>query len=137
MTFRTTVSSSFEEIVKACDFVVDNIKNKVTNHHGLVGIYGVPRGGLVPAVMIHHRLKNLKPDLLFFSSEEQIKNTSCKLIVVDEIADTGKTFKLLKEKYPNAFYVSLFKRYDSKFIPDLYFKEIEHDSWIIFPWEIL
>ena len=114
-------------------------------------IIGVSRGGLVPANNISHML-NIPLVPISYSSKQgkgDNKNhdnvlphcTDKKILIVDDIADSGYTLQELKDHYQtnnivvtSALYYK--NRTDSTIIPDFYWKEIPEDSpWIIFPWE--
>lgn len=89
-------------------------------------IYGIPRGGLVVAVMLSHKI-----DLPVITDKRQITR---KTIVVDDIADTGDTLKkLLKIKKPGAI-ATLYFHPQSLVVP-LYYVELKADQWLVFPWE--
>lgn len=92
-------------------------------------IYGVPRGGLIVAVILSHLL-----DLPVILDKKQItKNT----LLVDDISDSGETLKkILKLKKPKAI-LTLWANPVSKVFPDYYMKLKSEDSWIVFPWETL
>jgi len=83
-------------------------------------IFGIPRGGLIPAVMLSHRL-----GLPLVSKPDQ------KSLVVDEIADTGHTLKSFTQRTA----VLVWKK-SSVIKPSFYGRMIDSDSWIVFPWEI-
>lgn len=86
-------------------------------------IYGVPRGGLIPAVMLSHIL-----DIPMVLDMEHAKNS--RLLVVDDIADSGKTL----EKYGHHECATIFV--NSKhcvLYPDYYSEKTE--DWIVFPYE--
>lgn len=89
------------------------------------GVYGLPRGGLVPAVMLSHRL-NLP--LLMAPCE------GC--LVVDDIADTGTTLQHYREKGWEI--AVIWYKPQSKVVPDFYaVKETRKKmGWIVFPWEV-
>ena len=114
---------SFDEI----ESMVEKIANKVKSLD-LENVYGQPRGGLVPAVMLSHKLGI--PLIL------DINKVSDNTLFVEEIIDTGKTLLGLKEKIGNCTVVCLTKRYTSKFEPYYYVKFIDNDDWLVFPWEI-
>lgn len=83
------------------------------------GIYALPRGGYVFGVMLSHRLK--LPLL------DKVKK-GC--LVVDDIADTGKTLLSTTEDV-----AVLFKRHSCP-IDVMIFGEMEQtDDWLVFPWE--
>ena len=82
-------------------------------------VMGLPRGGLIPAVLISHEL-NL-PFVLHPG-----KNT----LVVDDINDTGHTLS----KAPGAYWAVLHNKPTSKFKDCIYAKEVG-DQWIVYPWE--
>jgi hypoxanthine phosphoribosyltransferase len=89
------------------------------------GVYGLPRGGLVLAVMISHRL-NI-PLLL----------APCKnCLIVDDIADTGISLEHYDiDKNEKQYYITtMYYHRQSKVVPDFYVYE-KTDNWIKFPWE--
>ncbi len=85
-------------------------------------IYGIPRGGLVPAVYLSH-LTGLpivdKPVL-----EETI--------VVDDIADTGQTLK----EFSGYLIATIHWHRQSVVMPDIWVHE-KKDEWIVYPWEVV
>lgn len=84
-------------------------------------IYGIPRGGLIPAVMLSHKL-NLP------MVETIGKNT----LIIDDMTDSGVTM----EKIPGQWTAVLFhKPHTSVFTPNVYSKLHEGDEWLVFPWE--
>ena len=84
-------------------------------------IYGIPRGGLIPAVMLSHKLGLPLVDTIG-------KNT----LVVDDICDSGVTLK----KSPGQFTAVLYhKPHTSIFTPDIWAREHKGHEWLIYPWE--
>ncbi|KKU06047.1 MAG: hypothetical protein UX07_C0008G0016 [Parcubacteria group bacterium GW2011_GWA2_45_30] len=91
------------------------------------GIYGVPRGGLILAVVLSHRLTI--PQIL---SAEDITKT---MLVADDISDSGKTLASLEARLGFRPHVAtIFWHHDTSRKPD--FSLREKKSWIVFPWEI-
>ena len=82
-------------------------------------ITGIQRGGLIPAVMISHKLH-----IPFVSRIN--KDT----LVVDDICDTGGT--LLGIVTP--FTAVLHHKPTAKFEPTFFAEEVG-DEWIVYPWE--
>jgi len=82
-------------------------------------ITGIQRGGLIPAVMISHKLH-----IPFVSSIN--KDT----LVVDDICDTGETLKNTIGMYT----ATLHYKPTAGFTPDFYSKEVGTE-WIVYPWE--
>lgn len=89
-------------------------------------IYGVPRGGLIMAVILSHKL-NKK---LILDKDKINRYT----LVVDDINDTGMTLKkLLRGK--RCFRVwTLWKQGDSRFT-DSFSINFAKGEWIVFPFE--
>ena len=63
-----------------------------------------------------------------------------KVLIVDDLADSGNTFTYVLNKFKQNFVDSVktaavFKKTQSKFIPDYYAEEISSDVWIVQPWE--
>jgi len=82
-------------------------------------ITGIQRGGLIPAVMISHKLH-----IPFVSRIN--KDT----LVVDDICDTGETLKNTIGTYT----ATLHYKPTAIFTPDFYSKEVGTE-WIVYPWE--
>ena len=94
-------------------------------------VTGVPRGGLVPAVMLSHYMnKKFKP---YNEALEMTNIARQKVLVVDDISDSGET--LLKAETFGFQTATLTVRHSTIFYPDFYCDKIEDDSWLVFPWE--
>ena len=105
---------------------VQTIADKITKDGKLVaGVYGLPSGGLVPAVVLSHKLG---VPLLLAPCE------NC--VVVDDIADTGVTLQHFADKgYRIAV---IWYKSCSKVVPDYYATKSakrNEGAWIVFPWE--
>lgn len=105
---------------KMVENYVDNVCKNYINHN-LKGVYGLPRGGLIFAVMISHKL-NIP--LLMAPCE------NC--LIVDDISDTGESLIHYKN---NSYIIStMFYKNGSVVVPDYWMFE-KKDSWIVYPWE--
>jgi uncharacterized protein len=72
----------------------------------LAAIGGLPRGGLVPAVMLSHKMG------IPFVSQANIAKVPGNILIVDDICDSGETLK------PNFFHTLAYE-----------------NQWIVYPWE--
>jgi hypoxanthine phosphoribosyltransferase len=101
-------------------------------------IYAVPRGGLIPGVILSNQL-DIKLittyqtfNLLYqMQPEALIKN---KILVLDDIVDNGKTFQpfsIMNKKY--VMTASVFKHAKSPITPDFFVRTVH--NWQIFPYE--
>tara|TARA_R110000823_G_scaffold86138_1_gene192814 strand:+ start:218 stop:640 length:423 start_codon:yes stop_codon:yes gene_type:complete len=94
-------------------------------------VTGVPRGGLIPAVLISHKFR------IPFIGLEAAKTLPGELkkgiLVVDDISDSGNTLEQIRRH--NFLSATLAVRYSSTFTPTFYGELIKDDRWIVFPWE--
>lgn len=90
-----------------------------TSGSQIKSITGIKRGGLIPAVMISHKLNIPYTDRIN-------KDT----LVVDDICDTGETLKNKVAGYT----ATLHYKKTACFTPDFYSKEVGTE-WIVYPWE--
>ena len=103
---------------------VDKFISELSIHYRdweFTGVYGIPRGGSVLAVMVSHAL-NIP--CLF---------APCKgCLVVDDISDSGLTLLHFREKgYEIA---TMFCKKETVVVPNFY-TGTKTDEWIVFPWE--
>ncbi|MCS7114004.1 MAG: phosphoribosyltransferase [Nitrososphaerota archaeon] len=117
-------------------------------------IVGVSRGGWPPARVLsdlldNPNLANVKAEFYLGVAETKGEPTLTqpvsvsvagkKVLVVDEVADTGKSLKLVKEHLMDVGAVevkiaTIYYKPWSIVKPDYYVKETS--SWIVFPWEV-
>jgi len=109
------------------DHQIEVIANSIKSKSEFVAVTGVPRGGLIPAVMLSHRL-----GLKYVPYEQATKNRK-PILVVDDIADSGFTLTAVGSKgFKTA---TLCIRYSTQYTPDYYGEEVTDDKWLVFPWE--
>ena len=112
---------SYDEVVNACDEIAKWVKDSGIEFSG---IWGPPRGGLVPGVILSH-----KTGLKLFN-EPRVRP----LLVVDDIADTGKTLNFYDETFGKGYIVTIHEHEQSIVKPD-YSVINKRDKWIVYPWE--
>lgn len=115
---------SWEEVEQFVQRVVS-----VYRGNYISGVYGLPRGGLVLAVMISHRLG--VPLLM-------APNLNC--IIVDDICDSGESllhyFKNSSSDTKTLYHIvtMYYKENANEIVPEMFQKK-KKDDWIVFPWE--
>jgi hypoxanthine phosphoribosyltransferase len=107
---------------------------KVKNQFDLV--VGIERGGVIPAYLIAYRLgKPFKfANVLLPWSVPVYK----KILLVDDISDTGKTLHLLtSNKVENKLTATVYIKKDTAYRPNYFIKAYPKEQWIVFPYEKL
>ncbi|PCI05422.1 MAG: xanthine phosphoribosyltransferase [Hyphomicrobiales bacterium] len=119
-------------------------------------IVSITRGGLVPAAIIARELgiRNIETiciasyhdykdqgDLHVIKgiSEGVIKASGGKgagILVIDDLVDTGKTAKIVREILPEAHIATVYAKPLGEPIADTYVTEVSQDTWIYFPWDM-
>ena len=94
------------------------------------GEYGLPRGGLVFAVMLSHRL-----DIPLLNAPAK----GC--LIVDDICDSGESILHFIKNSSNPSCVgdyevaTMYYNRNAIAAPTTHFKEKNPETWIVFPWE--
>ncbi len=102
--------------------LVDNLCAQITESEIPVkSVFGLKRGGLIPAVMVSHRLGLPWSDVMLPDT-----------LVVDDICDSGVTLRDCVCSYTAVLY---HKPYTANFTPTFFAAMHEGDEWIIYPWE--
>lgn len=92
-------------------------------------IYGEPRGGLIPAIMLSHRLN------LPLIQEKPI-GSDYRFLWIDDINDSGKTLSTAIYKNQAGVMLSWTLCIKSRTnLPTNYGIKVEDDEWVVFPWE--
>jgi len=92
-------------------------------------IYGIPRGGLVPATILSHLL-----DLPLLTTDPLICCRDQPVLLVDDINDTGNTL-MAYCGHQNTTSIVLFQRKSSDVHSDFVGEQLDHEEFLLFPWE--
>ena len=104
------------------DNLIGVIVEKVyTEYPNIDSVHGIARGGLIPAVLISHKL-----------GLPYVNAVGPNTLVVDDICDSGYTLDTGPGVYTAVLH---YKPHTSCFIPQLWAKLHEGDEWVIYPWE--
>jgi len=113
---------------------VDKIVSDLLKHADIDYVVGIPRGGLIIAVMISHRLgvKHMTIDHLEKLEEFDLDIDKKKILIVDDISDSGQTLKRFRKEYTTA---TLDVRNTTIAVPQFYANWLDNADWIVYPWE--
>ena len=89
-------------------------------------IVGLARGGLIPAVMLSHKL-----GIPLVSEDHEAEGY---LLIVDDICDTGNTLEYYV-KYEGTLTATIHHKQAAIVKPDFYYSLVPQDKWIVYPWE--
>jgi xanthine phosphoribosyltransferase len=114
------------------------------------GIIAITRGGLVPAAIIARELEIRLIETACISSYDHQDQRKAELLkavmptvgnglgwlVVDDLADTGRTLELMRQLLPQAHYATVYAKPLGRPLTDSFIMEVSQDTWIHFPWDI-
>lgn len=122
------------------------LSSKILDYIEKVGpielIIGVSRGGLIPAVYLSHSLNiplktvecSTRDGMTGESSIEWLSRIS-NAIIVDDLADSGKTLNILKSVNPDLMTAVLIQKEMSDHTADFFGSRTSTLDWIEFDWE--
>ena len=58
------------------------------------------------------------------------------VLVIDDLVDTGKTARLVREMVPKCHYATLYAKPAGRPLVDTFITEVSQDTWIYFPWDM-
>jgi hypoxanthine phosphoribosyltransferase len=111
----------WQEYIRDIDELVTHLRNSGREFNY---VYGVPRGGLIPAVVIAHSLGwKLVVDLEELSVQKE------EVLVIDDVVDSGRT----RERYRDYPFAALHRKDICTMEPDFCVRTI--NAWIVYPYE--
>ena len=115
----------------------------------------ITRGGLVPAAIVARELELRIIETISIASYDHKKQGDLKILkgiapeiikindgkgqgvlVVDDLTDTGKTARMVRELLPNAHFAAVYAKPQGAPTIDTYITEVSQDTWIYFPWDM-
>lgn len=113
------------------------------------GIVAVTRGGMVPACIVARELdlKNIETFCISSYDHKDQRNAiiikkpdnigdGAGWIIIDDLVDSGNTFKIAREHFPAAHYACVYAKPDGAETTDTYITEVSQSTWIHFPWDL-
>ncbi|MBC7355747.1 MAG: xanthine phosphoribosyltransferase [Desulfomicrobiaceae bacterium] len=111
------------------------------------GIIAVTRGGLVPAAIVARELDIRLVDTVCVASYDwqerkgevqvlkSVAGDGAGWLIVDDLVDTGRTAKVIRDMYPKAHFATLYAKPAGRPLVDTFITEVSQDTWILFPWD--
>jgi xanthine phosphoribosyltransferase len=112
------------------------------------GIVAITRGGMVPACLVSRELGVRIIETISISSYDHQTQSEVNVLkapaaagdgtgwlVIDDLADTGNTFRAVRKVLPQAHFACLYAKPDGAPTADSYVMEVSQDTWIFLPWE--
>ena len=113
----------------------------------------ITRGGLVPAAIVTREIGIRLIDTVCIASYHDyqnqgqlqvIKTISPELtadggqgiLVVDDLVDTGKTAKVVRDMLPKAHIAAVYAKPQGRPLVETFVTEVSQDTWIYFPWDM-
>lgn len=118
-------------------------------------VVGITRGGLVPATIVARELGVRVIDTVCVASYDHQtqgavivlkgvsditsalgQGTGRDLLIVDDLVDTGKTARVVRDLLPDAHFATVYAKPMGKPLVDTFITEVSQDTWIYFPWDM-
>src|ERR1700733_10300127 len=117
-------------------------------------IVAITRGGLVPAAIVARELEVRVIETVSIASYHDYKtqgslkvlktiapdvsnlNDGAKILIVDDLVDTGATAKVVREMLPRAHFAAVYAKPLGRPLVDTFITEVSQDTWIYFPWDM-
>jgi xanthine phosphoribosyltransferase len=116
-------------------------------------IVTITRGGLVPAAIVARELgvrvietisivsygefRQLdSADILKDVAQNILDLDPGKILIVDDLVDTGKTAQIVRQKLPGAHFATVYAKPKGRPMVDTFVTEVSQDTWIYFPWDL-
>ena len=105
---------------------------------------------MVPACIVARELEILNIETFCITSYDVKEQSTTKILkkpetvedkgkgwlIIDDLVDTGKTFELARELYPDAHYACIYVKPMGAKQTDTYITEFTQDTWVHFPWDM-
>ncbi len=114
----------------------------------------ITRGGLVPAAIVARELGIRTIETVCIASYHDydtqgglqvLKGVSdavssladgARVLVIDDLVDTGKTAKVVRDMLPRAHFAAIYAKPLGRPMVDTFVTEVSQDTWIYFPWDM-
>jgi len=116
-------------------------------------VVAVTRGGLVPAAVVARELGIRVVETICVASYDYDKqgqisvlkpvapsflnqDGGARVLIVDDLVDTGATAKVVREMLPKAHFATVYAKPAGRPLVDTFITEVSQDTWIYLPWDM-
>ena len=121
---------SYHDIHTDCIKLAKIIKKKYNPKKLVI----ISKGGLIPGSIIAHYLEIEDINIISIRNIKEIKSLE-KIIIVNDLINTGKTAEIIKKNIPNSKLIVLYKKKSIKKNCDLSLYKFDSNELIVLPWE--
>lgn len=126
---------------------------RLVEHGEWETIVCITRGGLVPTAIIARELGIRVIETVCVTSYHDYRNQAeleilkrvdpalveqdggAKVLIIDELVDTGGTAQVVREMLPKAHFATVYAKPMGRKFVDTFVTEVSQDTWIYFPWD--
>ncbi|MBE6444057.1 MAG: xanthine phosphoribosyltransferase [Alphaproteobacteria bacterium] len=134
--------SDFHQDVK---FLCQKIKESGSYNR----IIAVSRGGMIPAGIISYELSirntnvinmvtyvgNKHLEISEVEGVDVIGDVDEKTLIIDDLTDSGQTFRVLRKYFSKAKFVSVYAKKEGEPEVDIVARKLPN-NWVVFPWDV-
>ena len=142
---------SWDQIHRDSRALAWRLDGKGPNDGAWKAVIAITRGGMAPAMIIARELDIRTVDTISVKSydhQDQSEAVVLKspdmdlmgdgegILVIDDLVDTGKTLKVVREIFPKAHIATVYAKPEGRPMTDSFITEVSQDTWIFFPWDM-
>ncbi|MEM6488404.1 MAG: xanthine phosphoribosyltransferase [Pseudomonadota bacterium] len=114
-------------------------------------VVAIARGGMVPACVVARELNVRAVDTISVRSydhqtqgeaevlkrpDPSVVGDGTGVLVIDDLADTGRTLRVIKRLLPKAHYATVYAKPQGAPEVHTFVTTVSQDTWIFFPWDM-
>ncbi len=114
-------------------------------------VVAITRGGMAPAMIVARELDIRTVDTISIKSydhqdqseavvikspDKVLTGDGTGILIVDDLVDTGKTLKVVRQMFPKAHFATVYAKPAGREMVDTFITEVSQDTWIFFPWDM-
>ncbi len=114
-------------------------------------VLAITRGGMAPAMIVARELdirivetigirsydrQTQSEPVIVKAAGDAIPADGAGVLVIDDLADTGRTLEVVRKALPRADIATLYTKPQGRAQVDSYVTEVSQDTWIFFPWDM-
>ncbi len=114
-------------------------------------VIAITRGGMAPAMIVARELDIRTVDTISVKSYDHQQQSDAVVLkspdmalmgdgtgvlIIDDLVDTGKTLKVVRELFPKAHIATVYAKPKGRPMVETFITEVSQDTWIFFPWDM-